>query len=219
MSRNTDSAVTSASQSAALRFRVLVNIQSLSSGNFYACTGDRFIYTMGNTYTPVGALGGLDAVQEEPDPFPRSVRAWISLANSAAVTEALNESLYRKPGVMHRVFLSQSYTVQGTPQIIFKGVVDRAEMGSSTDRGNYLEVEFESRLKQMPQLGYFTRDIFQLYVSTTSDTFLNYQNDMRFFVPAWGRAFQSNGSPWSPIYSPGVPTGPITGPIIITGLP
>lgn len=189
MSRNTDAAVTSASQFATQRFRLLVNVQSLTTGTFYACTGDRFIYTMGNTYSPIGHLGGIAPIQEDSDPFPRGVRAWISLVNTAAVTDALAESLYRKPGIVHRLLLSNSYTVQGTPQIAFNGLIDRVEMDSNDERGNYLEVEFESRLIQAPLLGYLTREIFQNAISTSSDTLLDYMNDIRFYIPAWGRAF------------------------------
>jgi hypothetical protein len=196
MSRNTDAAVTSASQSHALRFRLLMNIQSLSGGSFYACTGDRFIYTMGNTYSPVGHLGGIEKIQEDADPFPRAVRAWLSIQNSVAMQAALAESLYRKKVTIHRVFLSSSYTSQGTPQISFKGMIDKARISNDQERGNYIEVEIETRLKQAPAAAYLTKEFFQSRVSTTTDIFLDFIHDIPYYEPAWGG------------YNPYMPYGP-----------
>ena len=186
MSRNTDSAVTSASQLPGQRARMLMSVQSMTYGSFYACTGDRFIYTMGNTYSPVGHLGGISKIQEDSDPFPRGVRAWVSLTNSDMMRSALEEKLYRKKVTVHRLLLSDSYTVQGTPQIAFKGLIDKAAIKNDNERGNYLEIEVESRLRQQPQAAYLTPQFFQANISTTTDTFLNYIHLIPFFVPAWG---------------------------------
>lgn len=191
MSRNTDAAVTSASQASSLRFRLLVSIESLST-SFYACTGDRFIYTMGNTYSPIGHLGGTDVISEDGDTYPRNVRAWISVVNSSAMHAALNEQLFRKRGIVHRCFVNESWSVVGTPQLAFKGRINKAQIvEGDQERGNFIEVEFETRLAQAPLPGILSQDTFQQFISTTSDSFMNYHHLIQNYVGQWGANIDS----------------------------
>jgi hypothetical protein len=150
---------------------------------------------MGNTYSPVGHLGGIEKIQEDADPFPRAVRAWISLMNSAAMYEALNETLYQKKMTLHRCLLSSSYSVQGTPQIAFKGMINTVEIKfADPARGNYLEVEVESRLKQSKLAAYYTNAIFHQHITSNSaDSFLNFMHMIPTYVPAWGSKWVPGG--------------------------
>src|SRR6185503_16187108 len=146
MSRNVNAAVTSASYEEIVRFRLLCEINSFNGGTARCCTGANFVVFNLNTYSPIGNLGGVDPVQEESDVFPRAVKLWFTAINSAAVAEVIGETLFNKEVRLYRTFLSDSYTIVSTPEILFKGTINTAEMKlADPERGNFFEIEVESR--------------------------------------------------------------------------
>ncbi len=193
MSRNTSSAVTSASQLPTLRYHMLCEVDSLSGGTVYACTGNRFIYSS-NTYTPVGHLGGYEAIQEDSDVFPRGVRIWFAAIESSSIADVLAETMYDKPVKLYRCFISDSYTVVGTPQLAFKGTVDQVNMQlGDSERGNFFELECESRLRQTGRGRYFNRETLQGAMGYSGDTFFDYVPQIPLVTANWGN-LPANGT-------------------------
>ncbi len=124
MSRNVSAAVTSISQLGTLQYRMLCEVDSLSTGMTRACTGQQFIVFNGNTYAPVGNLGGIEKIQEDVDIFPRAVRMWFSAVNTNQIQDVLNETIFNLPLRIYRTFLTDSFTCVSTPEIIFNGRVN-----------------------------------------------------------------------------------------------
>lgn len=187
MSRNTTASVTSAAAATQLRYRVLLEISSLTGGTVRACTGNNYIVVGANTYSPVGAMGGIESVQEDPDGFPRALRAWISVVNSVAMQAALTETLFMRRLDVSRCFLSDSYTVVGTPQLAFRGNIDKAELSlMDPDKGNFLAIEAESKLYQSGRSYYLNRETLQTVMAYSSDTFFDFVTKIPMTKSDWG---------------------------------
>lgn len=174
MSRDTSAAVTSANAAPAINWCIMADI-GVTSQTLYACTGDKFIVSGGNTYSPVGYLGGVEPVQEDADVFPRGMKLWVALISSSALYEAMSEHIFNRNVSVYRATLnpSSSYAVVGTPQMFFKGRINRCEVKlGDPERGNYYELEVESRLRREAASAYYTREM--LYQTYSGDTFCNY---------------------------------------------
>ena len=190
MSRDTVASVTSAAQLPVLRYRLLVEVWSLSTGPLFACTGGNFIYTGANTYSPVGQPGtfvGIEAVQEDVQVFPRAVRAWMAIVNTAALADVVALNLFNKPLKVYRAFLDQNLTVVGTPQLLWRGKIDTTKliMGDPS-RGNHLEIQAESRLQQQPRAQYFDQQTMWNILGNSGDTYFQYLPQIPLFRAPWG---------------------------------
>lgn len=214
MSRNTDSAVTSASQLPQLRYRVLCEVHSATGGAVRTCTGDRYIFS-GNTYSPVGHLGGFDKIQEDAEPFPRAVRLWFSAVNTSVIQDVINENLHGKPTKMYRCFLTDSYTIAGTAQLAFVGYINTVDLKlADAERGNYFELECESRLRQPAKSRYFNKETHWVSMGYSGDTFFSLVAQIPLVTAPWGNlpAKVSHGT--NPVYPITLPGGRV-----ITGAP
>jgi hypothetical protein len=194
MSRNLNVAVTSASFAEVTRFRLLVEVDSFQGGTAFACTGNNFItYFSGTsptvlaTYSPVGNLGGLDPIQEESDAFPRACKLWFSAINSASIAEVLAENVFNKRVRIYRTFLSDSYTVVSTPEMIFKGTINTCEMKlGDPERGNFFELEVESRLAKQPVARYYDKATLSVVYNQSSSTLFDFVHQIPFTRADWG---------------------------------
>lgn len=185
MSRDTTSSVTSANAAPAINWCIMADI-GVTSSTIYACTGDKFITSGGNTYSPVGYLGGVEPVQEDADTFPRGMKMWVALVNSQALYEAMAEHLFNRSVSVYRAALnpSSAYAVVGTPQMFFKGRINRCEVKlGDPQRGNYFELEVESRLRREAASAYYTREM--MYQTYSGDTLFDYVH----LVPGYKSVF------------------------------
>lgn len=188
MSRNDSAAVTSISQLPNLRYRLLCEVYSLTAGaTARTCTGNNFIVFAGNTYSPVGDLGGADPIQEESDVFPRSARIWFSAMNSAGIQEVLAETMFNRPVIIRRTFLTDSLTCVSSPQIVYKGNVNTVEMKlKDPERGNYFELEIDSRLNRNSRSLYFNRETLITAYSNSGSTLFDYIPQIPLTKANWG---------------------------------
>lgn len=217
MSRNT-AAVTSASQLAQLRYRVLCHVDSLASGPVRACTGGNFIRTASNTYTPIGGFGGIDdPVAEDADIFPRTVRLWLAATNTSQIVDMVNESLFNKPVKLYRAFLTDSYTVVDTPSLLSSLRINKVSMKTNdTQRGNYYTIECESKLRRNARAQFYDKATLQQVYGNSGDTFFNFLYLIPTVRAAWGQLPNFGipltslppGSPGSPGWNPGNISGP-----------
>lgn len=187
MSRNT-AAVESASQASTLRYSILADVNSLSAP-LHLCTGGNFIYTGTNTYTPIGGMASLDPVQEDSNVFARAIRIQIAAVNTSQIVDLTAENLFNKPVLLWRCLLNtQNLTMVDTPQLLFKGRINTANLIiNDPQKGNYYEVEVESRLKQNPKVMYYDRQTLQIAMGSSGDTFFDQIVNIPLFVGEWGK--------------------------------
>lgn len=195
MSRNLSAAVTSISQLPNVQYRLLCEVDSLSAGMVRACNGMSFITFNGNTYTPMGHLGGVEKIQEDSDVFPRAVRMWFAAISSTQIQDVLAESMFNKPVRIYRTFLTDSQTIVASAEMLFKGSINTVEMKlGDPQRGDYFEIEVESRLKRNPRAQYFNRETLWTVYGQSGDLFF----DTVHFIPTWSAKW---GLPYSVDYS------------------
>jgi hypothetical protein len=195
MSRNSSATVTSASYATQLRYRLLVDINSLTNGNVHACTGGNFIMVGANTYTPVGGFGGLDPVTEAVAVFPRAIRFWLAAVNTTQIVDVVNENFFNKQFKVWRAFLTDSLTIVDTPQLLWVGRGNTVQLVTNDPaRGNYYEVEAESRIRQVAKAQYFDQWTQQMVLGYSGDTFFDYIPQIPLFIAPWGHASYGIGA-------------------------
>lgn len=208
MSRNVSAAVTSISQLPTVQYRLLCEVDSLSTGMTRACDGYNFIVFNGNTYSPIGDLGGIEKIQEDADIFPRAVRLWFSAVSTTQIQDVLNESLFNKPVRIYRTFLTDSMTIVSSAEMLFKGSINTAEMKlKDPQRGDFFEIEVESRLRRNPRLQHFNRETLWTIYGQSGDTYF----DTVYMIPTasakWGLPYSVDFSNPN-VYRPPPPRGP-----------
>lgn len=187
MSRNLSAAVTSISQLPQVQFRMLCEVDSLSTGMTRACTGYNFITFNGNVYSPIGHLGGAEKIQEDADIYPRAVRLWFSAVNTSQIQDVLSESLFNRPVRIYRTFMTDSFTSVATPEMVFSGRINTCEMKfKDPQRGDYFEIEVESRLMREPRAQYFNRETLWTVYAQSGDTFFDYVSQIAIRGASWG---------------------------------
>jgi hypothetical protein len=189
MSRDLSAAVTSAAQLPTVQYRWLCEVDSLSTGTTRACTGYQFLVFNGNTYSPVGHLGGAEKIQEDTEAFPRATRLWFSAVNTSQIQDVLNENMFNRPVRIYRTFLTDSFTNVATPEELFRGFINTCEMKlQDPQRGDYFEIEVESRLKREPRKQYFNSATLRTVYAQSIDTFFDYVTQIPLRKAKWGLA-------------------------------
>jgi hypothetical protein len=207
MSRNIAAAVTSISQLDTVRYRWLVEVHSVTGGVTRACTGYDFVTFNSTTYSPVGNLGSIEKIQEETDIFPRAVRMTFAAVSTTQIQDVLTESLFNKPVFVKRTFLTDSYTCVSTPEELFRGFINTCEMKlGDKERGDYFEIEAESRLLRLPRAQYFNRETLWTFYNQSGDTFFDYLTKIPLATAYWGTLNPANFN--NPLPAPYPPGGP-----------
>lgn len=189
MSRDSSTSVTSASAASQVRYRLLCEINSLTSGSIRACNGGNFITVGANTYSPVGGFGGIDPVQEDSDIFPRAVRLWLCAVSTSQVVDLKNENLFNRELRVSRCFLTDSLTVVDTPNLVWRGRVNKVSFKTNDpERGNFYEVECESRLRRNPRARYYDQATLQIVMGHSGDTFFNFLPQIPLAKASWGQS-------------------------------
>ena len=195
MTRLLYAASNSAAQLPQLYYRQLVDV-GVTSGTVYACNGDKYLFAMGNTYVPVGHLGAVEPVQEESDPFPRTVRCTLQAVGSADLYEAFREDMFGRPLRIWHVFLDSNKAMVTTPEPMWSGQINKVSMHFDTkDKGTYLEVEAETDLRRAPPVVNYTKESLQL--SNPGDTFCNFIDQIPLAKAQWGKQATSFAGDWS----------------------
>lgn len=202
MSRYDSSSHEALSQGSIVAHRYLVNL-GVTSSTFYACTGYKYLYAMGNTYTPFGTgeIAGIDTIQEESDPFPRDVVLWVSAINSEQLYEPMREDMFNRPVEIYDSWLDPTLlTVVHTPQHIWSGKVNELELFfNDKDKGSYYQVTIQTELRRVPVVAYFNQQT--LWQQFSGDTFYSLQHLIATQKAQWGQKDTYYSAPT--IISPG----------------
>jgi hypothetical protein len=202
MTRDTVSSVTSANAATQVPWSMLVKV-ALNSSTLYASTGMRFVFDGVNTWSPVGGLGGLEAIREDTTTKSRGLRLWLAAINSSQLYEPFTEALFNKEVRVYRATLSGSNTCVGTPQQAFRGYINKVDVHlGDSERGNYFELECESRIRREASTAYYTREF--LMQTYSGDTGLDYVSRIANFQSNWGGKNQvlsglASGQPAPPV--------------------
>lgn len=208
MTRDTVASVTSAASLPQLRFRMLCRVDSTSGGTVRACSGGNFVFDGVNTWSPIGAFGSVDAIQEDSDPFPRAVRIKLAAVNTGQIVDMVNEQLFNKPVKFYRCFLDDTLAVIGTPQLWWSGKINTVNMVTLDPQlGNYYEIECESRLRRSARAQYFNTQTLQQVLGSSGDTFFNYVQLIPLRKAPWGSLPYSVGAGQPYNNEPGTTTG------------
>jgi hypothetical protein len=184
MTRDTSTSVTSANAATQVSWAILVKV-ALNSSTLYAATGMRFLTDGTNTYTPLGGFGGIEAIREDTELKPKGARLWMAALNSAQMYEPFTEALFNKEVRIYRAALSGSSTIVGTPQQAFKGYINKVDVKlGDAERGNYYEVECESRIRREAANAFYTEEY--LAQTYSGDTFFKYVTKIPGFQSNWG---------------------------------
>lgn len=187
MSRNLSAAVTSISQLPSIRYRLLCEVYSLTAGTTRACTGNNFVTFNSQTYSPVGLLGGVDPIQEESDVFPRAAKLWFAAVNTSVIQDVLSENMFNKPCKIYRTFLTDSYTCVATPELVFNGRVNACDMKlKDPERGDYFEIEVESKLARTSRSLYFNKETLAVAYAQSGNPLFDFVTRIPFVKANWG---------------------------------
>lgn len=197
MSRFLSTSQQAYSESDRFAFRQLVDV-GVTSGTIYACSGYRYLFAMGNTYTPVGVLGGIEPIQEESDPFPRGLKLWLAAVNSSQLYEPLREDMFNRQVKVWEAFLDpDAFVLSNTPELRWQGRINEVEIRfNDSERGNYYEVSAETELRRTPQKAYFNKET--LWLTYSGETFY----DLMHLIPTqrtmWGQEATIFNKPATP---------------------
>jgi hypothetical protein len=99
----------------------------------------------------------------------------------------LTENIFNRPVRIYRTFLTESFTNVATPEMMFTGKVNTSEMKlKDPTRGDYFELEVESRLMRAPRAQYFNRETLWTVFSQSGDTFFDYVTQIPLRNAQWG---------------------------------
>jgi hypothetical protein len=164
-------------------------VYSLSTGTTRACTGYQFLTFNGNTYSPIGNLGGAEKIQEDVNPFPRATRLWFAAVSTTQIQDVLSENLFNRPVRIYRSFLTDSFTNVATPEELFRGFINTCDMElQNPQRGDFFQIEVESRLMRKSRAQYLNRETLWTFYNQSGDTFFDYLHLIPLTKANWGSA-------------------------------
>lgn len=207
MSRYLTANQNSLSSQNVVALRQLADI-GVTSGTVYACNGYRYLFTMGNTYSPVGMLGGIEPIQEESDPFPRGLKMWLAAINSSQLYEPLREQMFNRPVKVYEVFLEpETFALTNTPELRWQGLIDEVEIRfQDPERGNYYEVGAETDLRRTPKRAFFNHE--SQFIAFSGDLFFDWMPIIPTYRSMWGQQQQQYAPPSVPRPPGGYPPNP-----------
>lgn len=155
------------------------------SSTLYMHTGIGTITTGGHDYSGLGALGEIEPIKSDADPFPRSVKLKLSGLNSTLVGDVLAESLFNKAVTIKRGFIDiNSGALVSVLDTIWSGLVNKCDIHVSDGGQTWVEMTCEGRLRREPKAAYYTKE--DLGLDYSGDTFFNYLSEIALFSGNWG---------------------------------
>lgn len=184
MTRFTSTSMQALSSLDLVAFRLFADV-GVTSSTLYFVTGNRYEYTLGNTYTPVGTYGGLgdvSGIQEETDAFPRDVTLQLCIPSSYSIYTVQQESLFNRPVTLRHSFLDvPTMTLVHTPETRWVGRISEVSLYPTR---SMVEVRAVTELRRTAPTQFFNRETFRAVDS--SDTFANHIDEIPLYKGSWG---------------------------------
>lgn len=189
MSRFSTTVPVSASADTHIAYRQLVDVTVNSGVTLYLATGNQFIFTLGNTYSPVGGLGGIEPIEEEAEPQPNTVRLWLSAVDSASLFAPLQEDMFGRSVVIRHCYLNPNdWSAIHTPDTLWTGFINKVEVRfADTERGNFYEIEAETALRRQALVNNFNRETHWVGMGYSGDLFFNFIDQIPLARTMWGQ--------------------------------
>jgi len=189
VSRFSSTISTSASAETAIAYRQLVDVTVSSGVTLHLATGNQFIFTLGNTYSPVGGLGGIEPIEEETEPQPSTVRLWLSAVDSASLFAPLQEDMFGRAVAIRHCYLNPNdWSVITTPDTLWTGAINKVEVRfADPERGNFYEIEAETSLRRQALVNNFNRETHWIGMGYSGDLFFNYIDQIPLTRTMWGQ--------------------------------
>jgi len=186
--RFANAAANSAAHEYQMRYRQLVEL-GVTSSTLYLCNGAEFLFALGNTYSPVGGFGGMEAIDEATGGGARAIRAWLAATNSSDLYEPLREDMFNRPMVVRHGFLnSVTDTFVSSPEMLWSGFVNKVEVRfADPERGNFYEIEAETALRRRAPASNFNLETHQTVLGHSGDTFFQFIDQVPLFRAMWGQ--------------------------------
>lgn len=186
--RFASAAANSAAHDYLMRYRQLVEL-GVTSSTLYLCNGTEFLYSLGNTYSPVGGFGGIEAIDEAAGGGARAIRAWMRAVGSADLYEPLREDMFNRPMIVRHGFLNTaSDAFVSSPEMLWSGFVNKVEVRfADAERGNFFEIEAETALRRRAPASNFNAETHQTVLAQSGDTFFQYIDQVPLFRAMWGQ--------------------------------
>lgn len=136
-------------------------------------------------YDGVGGMGGIDSIAEDPDTLTPVVKLYLNGVSSLGLQDALNEALFNKQVLLYRAWLNNG-TLVNTPEQWFDGRIGEVTLHrGDEERGNYFEVNVQTRMDRGRQVVYYTKE--DLALTYSGDTFFNYLHKIPGQAALWGQ--------------------------------
>jgi hypothetical protein len=187
MTRTLAASVNSAIAQPVATFYTLADV-ILDSGTIRAFNGAGYLKVGANTYSGVGDLGGIDAIREDADEFPRGLKLTLAAVTSSnLLSEALQENLFNREVKLYRCWYdTTSLSAVNTAECWFKGKINEVNMyRGDQEKGDYLELTLATRLRREANASYYTQE--DLWLTYSGDTFFQHVDKIPGFKSLWGQ--------------------------------
>jgi hypothetical protein len=185
--RHEHAAANSASQESMLKYRQFADV-GVTSGTIHVCNGNRYLYTLGNTYSPVGGLGGIEKIEAPSDSQPKTLRMWLAAVSSSNMFNMGREDMFNKPVTIRYGYVSNvTNALVSTPSVLWKGNVNQVELHfADEEKGNYFEIEAETSLRSKSEVINFNKETHETVMAQSGDTFFTYIDKVPLTKALWG---------------------------------
>lgn len=166
-----------------LELRVLADV-TFTNTTMRLWTGVGSLMVGATHYDGIGSLGRVERVSESGETFSPQLKLTLSAVNSAALGEALSESLYGKNVVLRRAWLRNG-TLVDTPEPWYKGKFGEVQIKrGDPERGNYIETTLHTMIDRARKPTYYTLE--DHWMTYSGDTFFKYLHKIPGQKALWG---------------------------------
>lgn len=194
MTRTLATAVDSYLTEPTIDFRTLAHITFTSTTMRLHSGMERYLWVGSTYYDGIGAGGYAEKISEDAGEFTNGVRLHLSAVNSSALSEAVTESLFGKEVFLYRCFLRDGVVVN-TAELWYRGQMAETNIvRGDPERGNYIEVNCETKLNRRSKVSFFTREDL-ITAGYSGDTFFDLLHHIPNVKALWGSKAIPVGGP------------------------
>lgn len=150
----------------------------------------------GHTWTGIGALGEISAIEEGLDLSPFGVTFQLNALNPDLLAIALGEHVYKRPATVYEGYLDENGTLVADPAERWSGGMDHFSVSRGENNTLALQCESDMRFFDRANGSLFTDEDQQRRYS--GDVFFEFQDQMIDVALSWGGVTSRLGTPINP---------------------